>query len=129
MYLFRTLIETGLREVTGLSRKNLSLKGLFDIKFKGSSRSYKWLWMKYSGATIGISPSKSGLLFGIEIELAYSHNLLLRLFLGLMGMNPVFILISLCMSLVFGISSFYYEYSCLSILGKLRCYSVGLLMG
>ena len=48
-------------------------------------------------------------LFGIE--LAYSHNVLFRLFVGLMEINPVFLLISLCISLVLGILSFYYEYS------------------
>ena len=55
-------------------------------------------------------------LFGIE--LAYSHNLLFRLFLGLMSIHPVFVLINLCRSKVLYIHSFYYEYSYLSIFGK-----------
>jgi hypothetical protein len=38
---------------------------------------YKWLWIKYSHLTIGISFMMSALLFGIE--LAYSHNVLFRL--------------------------------------------------
>jgi hypothetical protein len=70
---------------------------------------YKWLWIKYSHLTIGISFMMSALLFGIE--LAYSHNVLFRLFIGLMEINPLFLLISLCISLVLGINSFYYEYS------------------
>ena len=55
-------------------------------------------------------------LFGIE--LAYSHNLLFRLFVGLMSTNPVFLLINLSQRKVLYIDSFYYEYSYLSIFGK-----------
>lgn len=55
-------------------------------------------------------------LFGIE--LAYSHNLLFRLFFGLMSINPVFQFINLCQTKVVYIHSFYYEYSYLSIFGK-----------
>ena len=54
---------------------------------------------------ISISLTTSKALFGIE--LAYSHNVLFRLFVGLMEINPVFLLISLCISLVLGILSFY----------------------
>jgi hypothetical protein len=53
-----------------------------------------------------------------RIELPYSHNLLFRLFFGLMSINPVFLLINLCQTKVGYISSFYYEYSYLSIFGK-----------
>ena len=55
-------------------------------------------------------------LFGIE--LAYSHNLLFRLFVGLMSANPVFLLINLSQTKVLYIDSFYYEYSYLSIFSK-----------
>jgi hypothetical protein len=52
-----------------------------------------------------------------RIELPYSHNLLFRLFFGLMSINPVLLLINLCQTKVGYISSFYYEYSYLSIFG------------
>jgi hypothetical protein len=76
---------------------------------------YKWLWIKYSHLTIGISFMMSALLFGIE--LAYSHNVLFR-FIGLMEIdrhsprptNPE-LGFTICISLVLGINSFYYEYS------------------
>ena len=67
----------------------------------------QWLCIKLAPSSIGISFMTQ--LFGIE--LAYSHNVLFRLFVGLMEINPVFLLISLCISLVLGILSFYYEYS------------------
>jgi len=65
---------------------------------------------------ISISLTTSKALFGIE--LAYSHNLLFRLFVGLMSTNPVFLLINLSQTKVLYIDSFYYEYSYLSIFGK-----------
>ena len=63
-----------------------------------------------------IPPSLPKALFGIQ--LAYSHNLLFRLFVGLMSTNPVFLLINLSQTKVLYIDSFYYEYSYLSIFGK-----------
>ena len=62
-----------------------------------------------------------GLLFRIELA-AYSHNLLFRLFVPLMEINPVFLLMSLCMgtSILLAINSFYYEYSYLSIFAKVH---------
>ena len=65
---------------------------------------------------ISISLTTSKALFGIQ--LAYSHNLLFRLFVGLMSTNPVFLLINLSQTKVLYIDSFYYEYSYLSIFGK-----------
>ena len=57
--------------------------------------------------------------FGLfPIELAYSHNLLFRLFFGLMSINAVFVLINLARRKVVYIDSFYYEYSYLSIFSK-----------
>ena len=70
----------------------------------------QWLCIKLAPSSAGISfQAEMTQLFGIE--LAYSHNVLFRLFVGLMEINPVFLLISLCISLVLGILSFYYEYS------------------
>ena len=69
----------------------------------------QWLCIKLAPSSAGISFIWKTQLFGIE--LAYTHNVLFRLFIGLMEINPVFLLISLCISLVLGISSFYYEYS------------------
>ena len=65
---------------------------------------------------ISISLTTSKALFGIQ--LAYSHNLLFRLFVGLMSSNPVFLLINLSQTKVLYIDSFYYEYSYLSIFSK-----------
>ena len=88
-----------------------------DLLFHGGIAQFKelvyqqWLCIKLAPSSAGISFMTQ--LFGIE--LAYSHNVLFRLFVGLMEINPVFLLISLCISLVLGILSFYYEYSYLSI--------------
>ena len=54
-----------------------------------------------------------------------SSTIFFRLFLGLMEINPVFLFISLCISLVLGINSFYYEYSFRTIFGKPCYYSIG----
>lgn len=103
MYLFHILVHIALRQVLE------EFSWLFPTMKPFFQHSYKWLWIKYSQLTIGISFMMSALLFGIE--LAYSHNLLFRLFLGLMEINPIFLPMSLCISLVLGINSFYYEYS------------------
>ena len=78
----------------------------------------QWLCIKLAPSSAGISFMTQ--LFGIE--LAYSHNVLFRLFVGLMEINPVFLLMSLCMgtSILLAISSFYYEYSYLSIFAKVH---------
>jgi hypothetical protein len=84
MYLFHILVHLGLRQVLEeLSWLFCTMKPLFALKLS----SYKWLWIKYSHLRIGIS-SPNPLLF--VLELAYSHNVLFRLFLGLMEINPVF---------------------------------------
>ena len=113
VYLFRTLVHIGLRRVGVLLTPMLELFAQFKEPVY-STLVEEWLCIKLAPSSAGISFTTQ--LFGIE--LAYSHNVLFRLFVGLMGMNPVFLLISLCMSLVFGISSFYYEYSCWSNLSK-----------
>ena len=46
-----------------------------------------------------------------QLELAYVHSLVFRLFVGLMSINPIFLLISVCISKVLVLNSFYYEYS------------------
>ena len=107
MYLFHILVHIALRQVLEeFSWLFPTMKPFFQPHLVYS---YKRLWIKYSQLTIGISFMMSALLFGIE--LAYSHNLLFRLFLGLMEINPIFLPMSLCISLVLGINSFYYEYS------------------
>lgn len=54
----------------------------------------------------------------LATRLGYSHNVLFRLFFGLMVINPVFLLMNLCQRKVLIVHSFYYEYSDLSIFGK-----------
>jgi hypothetical protein len=60
---------------------------------------------------IKLAPSSAGISFTTKlfgIELAYSHSVLFRLFYGLMGINPVFLLMinDKSMSLVFGMPLF-----------------------
>ncbi len=82
MYLFHILVHLGFRQVLEeLSWLFSTMKPLFALKFS----SYKWLWIKYSHLRIGIS-SPNPLLF--VLSLAYSHNVLFRLFLGFMEINP-----------------------------------------
>ena len=85
---FKILVHLGLRQVLEeLSWLFCTMKPLFALKLSSS-----WLWLKYSHLRIGIS-SPNPLLF--VLELAYSHNVLFRLFLGLMEINPVFLFISI----------------------------------
>ena len=112
MYLFHIDVHIGLRHSI-VYTKFCSMKELF-AQFKELVYSSQWLCIKLAPSSAGISFMMR--LFGIE--LAYSHNVLFRLFVGLMEINPVFLLISLCISLVLGILSFYYEYSYLSIFRK-----------
>ena len=76
----------------------------------------KYICILLAPSEIGISFSQRPSLFGIE--LAYSHNLFFRLFVA--KINPVFLLITLSISLVLFMSSFYYEYSYLSIFCLVR---------
>ena len=46
-----------------------------------------------------------------QIELAYVHILVFRLFVGIMLVNPIFLLISICVSKALVFCTFYYEYS------------------
>ena len=78
MYLFHILVQIGFSQVL----EEFSSLSFFQAHLVYSS---KWLWIKYSQLTIRIS----FLFFGIE--LAYSHSLLFRLFLGLMERNPIFL--------------------------------------
>lgn len=109
VYLFHIYVDVhiGLRNSRQVKTQALELFA----QFKELVYSSQWLCIKLAPSSIGISFMTQ--LFGIE--LAYSHNVLFRLFVGLMEINPVFLLISLCISLVLGILSFYYEYSYLSI--------------
>ena len=97
MYLFHMLVHICFLLISWLSNT------LRKLNTSGS----KWLFIKYSHLSIGITEHQ--LLF--LLELAYSHLVVFRLFLGFMDINPVFLFISLCIYLVLGINSFYYEYS------------------
>ena len=117
IYLFHILVHIALTEVW------VRFKGLFCrmkelfAQFGGLVYSYKSLWIKLGRSSImTFTP-----LFRIELA-AYSHNLLFRLFVPLMEINPVFLLMSLCMgtSILLAINSFYYEYSYLSIFAKVH---------
>ena len=113
IYLFQILVHIGLTPVFQ------EFKGLFCRmkellpQFKEEVYSYKSLWIKLAPSSI-ISFNET--LFRIELP-PYEHNVLFRLFVRLIEINPVFLLSSLCIStsLVLGINSFYYEYSYLSI--------------
>ena len=119
MYLFHIHVHIGLRlsqfkVQAQVYTKFCSMKELFaQFKELVYSINSQWLCIKLARVTSSAGISFMMRLFGIE--LAYSHNVLFRLFVGLMEINPVFLLISLCISLVLGILSFYYEYSYLSI--------------
>ena len=78
----------------------------------------KCLWIKLGRSSIMTFTLR---LFRISLA-AYSHNLLLRLFVPLMEINPVFLSLSLSggSSVQLGINSFYYEYSYLSIFAKVH---------
>lgn len=117
MYLFHIDVHIGLRLSLAQFKVPVlfcSMKELFaQFKELVYSINSQWLCIKLARVTSSAGISFMMRLFGIE--LAYSHNVLFRLFVGLMEINPVFLLISLCISLVLGILSFYYEYSYLSI--------------
>ena len=119
IYLFHDLVHCALREVfegyRGWSRRMKE----FLIPYKECTPTYNSLSIKLAESSI-ISFNER--LFGIGVR-ALSHNLLFRLFVPLMEINPVFLLISLSMkisSLLLGINSFYYEYSYLSIFAKVH---------
>ena len=119
IYLFHILVHIALKasikEFDGLfcrMKELLAQKG-------GLYYSSKCLWIKLGRSSI--MSLASAQLFLISLA-AYSHNLLFRLFVPLMEINPVFLLMSLCMgtSILLAISSFYYEYSYLSIFAKVH---------
>ena len=67
----------------------------------------KWASVKLATSSIGICFTSR--LIGIEI--AYSHAAVLRLYNGIIAINPVFLFANVFASLVIGQCSFYYEYS------------------
>jgi hypothetical protein len=78
---------------------------LIDPGYFSVAKQAIWLWIQYSHLRIGDYGRSGVMQVSLPlIELAYSHNVLFRLFLGLMEINPVFLLISLCISLVLGIN-------------------------
>ena len=95
------------------------MKELFAFHILGLVYSYKSLWIKLGRSSIIVSALLR--LFRIELA-AYSHNLLFRLFVPLMEINPLFLLMTLCIgqSILLAINSFYYEYSYLSIFAKVH---------
>ena len=119
IYLFHILVHIAFREVSE------EFKGLFCrmkelfAQFRRPVYSYKSLWIKLGRSSI---MSFTVRLFRIQLA-AYSHNLLFRLFVPLMEINPLFLLMSLCIGrsmLLLAINSFYYEYSYLSIFAKVH---------
>ena len=118
IYLFHILVHIALTQVweqfKGLF---VRMKELF-AEFFGLVYSYKSLWIKLGRSSIMTFTPR---LFRIELA-AYSHNLLFRLFVPLMEINPVFLLMSVCFgtSILLAINSFYYEYSYLSIFAKVH---------
>ena len=119
IYLFHDLVHCALREVFEGFRGLFSRIKEFQLPYKESRRTYKCLSIKLAESSIITFNER---LFRIGVT-GYSHNLLFRLFVPLMEINPVFLLISLSMkisSLLLQINSFYYEYSYLSIFAKVH---------
>jgi len=106
MYLFHINIHIGLQQVLTQFKVqaryislHYSMKELFaQFKEPHYYLAYsQWLCIKLAPVFLGISFSMR--LFGIELAL-FSHLVLFRLFVGLISINPVFLLISVCISLV-----------------------------
>ena len=118
IYLFHILVHIAFGEVweqfQGLFCRMKELFAQSGVTYE----EYKSLWIKLGRSSIMTFTPR---LFRIELA-AYSHNLLFRLFVPLMEINPVFLLMSLCMgtSILLAINSFYYEYSYLSIFAKVH---------
>ena len=120
IYLFHDLVDCALRDGIPLP----PFRGLFcrikefEVPYKEWRGSYKCLSIKLAESSIITFNER---LFRIGVT-GYSHNLLFRLFVPLMEINPVFLLMSLCMgtSILLAINSFYYEYSYLSIFAKVH---------
>ena len=121
IYLFHDLVDciVALREVFPPFRGLFCRIKEFEVPYKEWRGSYKCLSIKLAESSIITFNER---LFRIGVT-GYSHNLLFRLFVPLMEINPVFLLISLSMkisSLLLQINSFYYEYSYLSIFAKVH---------
>ena len=121
IYLFHDLVDCALRDGIPLPpfRGLFSRIKEFEVPYKEWRGSYKCLSIKLAESSIITFNER---LFRIGVT-GYSHNLLFRLFVPLMEINPVFLLISLSMkisSLLLQINSFYYEYSYLSIFAKVH---------
>ena len=103
-YFFKFRVHIGLRQV---SYYRLEYSNTMPRNRLSDQHSFNFVFLKLAPSFSTISFHTR--LFGIG--LAYSHSISSRLFGGLMEINPVFLLISLCISFVLGINSFYYEYS------------------
>ena len=117
MYLFHIHVHIGLRQVftqyvtNQVYTTHYSMKELFaQFKELVYYLAYsQWLCIKLAPSSIGISFMMR--LFGIELALS-AHNVLFRLFVGLISINPLFLLISVCISLVLDMAlSFKASYS------------------
>ena len=115
MYLYHEILHIALAKLL------VKFKGLFCCLFKLYLKTL--LFVKY--ICIQLGPYKLGVTNrrGVfSIELAYVHSVFYRLFVGLMSINPILLLISLCLSKLVFEHSFYYEYSGLSYKFKGRMY-------
>jgi hypothetical protein len=127
MYLFHINIHIGLQQVLTQFKVqaryislHYSMKELFaQFKEPHYYLAYsQWLCIKLAPVFLGISFSMR--LFGIELAL-FSHLVLFRLFVGLISINPVFLLISVCISLVLYMAlSFKASYSYLLAMYSIR---------
>ena len=105
MYLFHINIMIGLRQVLtqllagSKFMKHYSMKELFaQFQELVYYLAYEqWFCIKLAPVFLGISFMMR--LFGIELAL-FTHKVLFRLFVGCCSINPVFLLISVCISLV-----------------------------
>ncbi|MFM6701535.1 MAG: hypothetical protein ACKPJ9_06650 [Dolichospermum sp.] len=78
----------------------------------------QWFCIKLAPVFLGISFMMR--LFGIELAL-FTHKVLFRLFVGCCSINPVFLLISVCISLVLYMAlSFKASYSYLLAMYSIR---------
>ena len=120
IYLFRTFLHLHLKAVLDESLVRglpMRMKDLF-LRLKQPVSSQKWMFGKgiklsSSGSSIGIG-FVSSTVFGIE--LAYSHSIYFRYSAG-RELSPQFLLgISLSSTSILQANSFYYQYSCLSLL-------------
>lgn len=104
IYLFHIFPSLALRQVFSEFSWLFSRVKAFFAQAQDSLEDY-WLWIKDSQLA-----SDYGEKF-FALELAFSHSLFFRLFLGLISLNPVYLFISLSISLVLAMNSFSSEFN------------------